>query len=148
MSTALHNKAIQIIDRTASAVRNYFSETIITTILFPLYHPRERSSFILTPCSHRYFPFAALPRTIVVHGEDFEKDFPVLFWVIRGGHQHAENGSADEDQRLTPLPFVEPGESLAGSRLTLLVRLSGEAGNGKPGFDERGHEYPLHLDNP
>ena len=77
--------------------------------------------------------------SLVVHGEDLEEDLAVLFRIVRSGHQHAEDGSADEDERLAPPPFAEPSERLPVVRLALLVRLSGEAGDGELGFDESGH---------
>ncbi len=85
----------------------------------------------------------ALPGTVVVHREDLEKYFPVFFWIVRRGHQHAEDSCADEDQRLTSPPFAETGKRLTGSRLALLVGLRGETGNGKLGFDEGGHGHEL-----
>ena len=81
------------------------------TKVFLLYF--RRGSF--APCGNRDFALAALPRTVVVHGEDLQKDLPVLFRVVRGGHQHAEDGSADEDERLAPPPFSKAGERLACS---------------------------------
>ena len=46
-------------------------------------------------------------------------------------------------ERLAPPPFAEAGERLAVVRLALLVRLGREAGDGKLGFDESGHERTL-----
>ncbi len=86
--------------------------------------------------------FVLLPSrdaSLVIHGEDLEEDFPIPLRIGRGGHEHAEQGGADEDERLAPPPFPQSGEGLAVVRLALLVRLCGKSGDGELGFDEGGH---------
>lgn len=79
---------------------------------------------------------ATLPHPGVVHGEDLEENFAILFWVARRGHEHAEDGSAHQNERLAAPPFAKASERLPVVRLALLIRLRGEPGDGELGFDE------------
>jgi hypothetical protein len=74
----------------------------------------------------------------VVHRENLKKDLPVALRVTRRGHEHAENGRPDEDERLAAPPFTQPGARLPVVRFPLLVGLGGKAADGELGFDEGG----------
>jgi len=92
----------------------------------------------IAPGSDGDFALAALPGSVVVHRENLEEDFPVALRITRSGHEHAQDGSPDEDERLAPPPFPQPGERLAVVRPAFLVGFGGEAGDGELGLDEGG----------
>ena len=91
------------------------------------------------PRGCRNLALAALPGAVVVHGQDFEKNLAILFGVVAGRHQHAQDGGAHQNQRLAAPPFAQTGQRLAGTGLALFVGLGRKAGNGELGFDESGH---------
>lgn len=94
----------------------------------------------IPPCLGWDFSFAALPCAVIVHGEDLEKDFAVLFGIRRGRHEHAQNGRPHQDEWLAAPPLAQTGECLPVVCLTLFIGFGGEPGDRELGFDESGHE--------
>jgi hypothetical protein len=48
---------------------------------------------------------ATRPRTVVVHGQDIAEHLAIPLGVMRGLHEHADDGRAHQDQRLAAPPM-------------------------------------------
>ncbi len=84
----------------------------------------------------RHSSLLPAPHGFLVHGHEFEEDLLVFCRVIRSGHEKAEYGSANQDERFAAPPLSKTCQRLTVIGLALLVALHGQLCDGELCFYE------------